>query len=783
MNTSALMALFTSPKNLLWLSAMAALALSGCRKDWSESPGRTPPRVAPASPASFDFNTARPVEIHITGQDAFGSPLRMRNIALYTKEPAKGGTLITRGFTSPGGEFRAFIPLSKAHRDVYVQSNYVGVLEGAVVPIVGGRIRYDFRIRSAAGARVAEVCNDGITPYGPYAANVTASPVATGQDFNSGGTNGGKPCYVFNAGSPPAAFADDYNTQLPDGLTSTLGQRYVTLGKFNSDFRIVPQPAPFNTELQTVAITFLGEVASHRNALGYYYYPDADNPPTSLAAIQALGPRIVFPNSSLAGSGGQLLPGDRVTLVGPETDGQFRVGGALGWFIVPDGWDGTGDIRLPDRVFFSNAAFNPEPDTRVTTTVVATGETVTRSLKQHMANVNYPTQFPDYLGGRGGTVLGFEDLLNQPTRTESGDADFNDLLFYITPASNFTEVVAIPGVATDYPRGKGTLLYEDLWPTLGDFDMNDLVAAYEFDYSIYAAGTRVVDEVIQPLSEEEKAKDGDIQQIKVRIQFMALGGAYANGFAIQFPFPENAVQRFYATADDGVTPVPVPPFASQLGGEGLYTLVVSDNSYKSVGGFPAGNGPRVLNISNDASAPQYQFEPVNLVLVMRPGIKSIGTTNPSDSPIEGERLPPGAVPPFNPFITANGQTNAEVHLVGLQPTLRAATTAPFQFGGGKPTGGLPDNPGADDNTYGPEAGGGVVYYRSKPTARVPNTFWALNIDETADPTATGFRWPLEGVPITEAYEEFDEFTAGGATTNLDWYKRPRTPVNRYIYTK
>jgi len=60
-----------------------------------------------------------------------------------------------------------------------------------------------------------------------------------------------------------------------------------------------------------VWITFVGEGAGYKNALGFYTY-DLNNPPAAAPSASAI--TIIFPNVSAQGSGGGLLPGHQVYL-------------------------------------------------------------------------------------------------------------------------------------------------------------------------------------------------------------------------------------------------------------------------------------------------------------------------------------------------------------------------------------------------------------------------------------------------------------------------------------
>lgn len=76
-----------------------------------------------------------------------------------------------------------------------------------------------------------------------------------------------------------------------------------------------------------------------------------------------------------------------------------------------------------------------------------------------------------------------------------------------------------------YPseNGKATLAFEDLWPHLGDYDLNDLVMGYQYNI-VTNANNRVV-------------------QVLGNFTLLATGGSYKNGFGVEFPISRNQVDQ------------------------------------------------------------------------------------------------------------------------------------------------------------------------------------------------------------------------------------------------
>lgn len=97
-----------------------------------------------------------------------------------------------------------------------------------------------------------------------------------------------------------------------------------------------------------VSISFVHEGAGYKNVLGYYYY-NADNPPASVDEITKL---IVFPNYSAENSGGGLLEGNTVELMG-----NFKANTVIGFFINTDGFV-NGNITEGNEAFYTDKAFN-----------------------------------------------------------------------------------------------------------------------------------------------------------------------------------------------------------------------------------------------------------------------------------------------------------------------------------------------------------------------------------------------------------------------------------------
>ncbi|MEM9325263.1 MAG: PKD domain-containing protein [Bacteroidota bacterium] len=199
--------------------------------------------------------------------------------------------------------------------------------------------------------------------------------------------NEGAPQYFHSRGSSSMSFVkDEVKSKLPE--TDDLPDRhpeYIVPG-LEANLQV--------TERSEVFLGFAWEGAKYKNTLGFYVY-DLDNPPLTPEDIERK--YVVFPNTSLDGSGGNLISGDKVRL------GVFPPNTGIGWFLIQDAWRNGENIDLTEVTLYSNPDWNPE---------------ATEEKRRHIAVV--PSDIDNI------TYIGFEDLI----RDESSDDDFNDVVIY-----------------------------------------------------------------------------------------------------------------------------------------------------------------------------------------------------------------------------------------------------------------------------------------------------------------------------------------------------------------
>lgn len=371
-----------------------------------------------------------------------------------------------------------------------------------------------------------------------------------------------------------------------------------------------------------ISITFFHENATYRNALGYYTY-DTSTPPSSVNDIDSV--HLIFPNSSYLNSGGGLETGDKVVL------GEFTAGTGIGFVLIENGWmDHATNINIWGDAKYSNHHFNSFAE---------------EEKKQHMLALT------DIESER--VILGFEDVSRNISYS---DQDFNDVIFYanIFPFHafennfpNLKESIDIDGDGVVnmndlFPEDPerafiiqspiSTLVFEDNWPSKGDYDFNDLVLYTDFKKIISGSY--------------------HIKDISLKLKINAVGGYYRNGFGFEFPFDETAISSVTGIIlNEGI--ITTSEKGAELGGLGKSSIITFENATDLMVSL---DDPLLVNVIE------------NLEYV-EPFEQEIFITLHSDvidnSMISG--LP-------NPFIFIAKDRGREVHLPNEFPTVHADTT-------------------------------------------------------------------------------------------------------------
>lgn len=527
-------------------------------------------------PENFNYSTTKEVEIDLI------VPAHLKNavVSIAAIGVDKDSSVIARGSFDETGYFQSKIAVPSFVDSLVIQSEYVGLIDEVVIPVNGSKASLDYRPFYDGSQKSAEVQTSFLK-----------SATASGYNYIGTYTKIGVPNYLIASDVIEQNLLDDINASLPESKkVPDVHPEYIA-GSAETNIIL--------TKKADVWVTFVHEGAGYQNSLGYYTYKVGNEPKTK-AEIEALN--VVFPNLSFNGSGGGLKSGNKVYL------GQFEANTVVCWFLVADGWNGE-NVDNGLGTYYSQTNLNPEKKTE---------------LKNHMVLLWDKT--------RQLLLMGFEDINRE---SSSCDQDFNDAVYYATvnpieavkktdvqpiEAANDADGDGINDELDDFPYdpnkafnnfypsagNKGTLVYEDLWPSKGDYDFNDLVVSYNFN-----------------LIADGKNK---ISSIEATFDIKQIGATYKNGFAFALPVAASKIKR--------------------IEGQKMNVGYAKLNS----NGTEAGVDETVVFVAENVS--EYKGKTIKVVITFE---KSV------------DKSEVGSVP-FNPFIVVDGNRGREVHLPDMAPT-------------------------------------------------------------------------------------------------------------------
>lgn len=592
-------------KKIFYFSAILTISLGACKKDNTSNPNTS---VADdireiIVPESFKYATAKELSTTISVKDLNDLPLEGIRINFYDKDPLEGGEVFASGFTQNDGTLSSDIKIPSYLENVFVECNYKGFANTQLVPANDIAINFG---GAPAVRKFKKSKTEGIQARIPLSGNVYY--------FGSFSSNG-LPDYLENPGDViTSSLLADINATLPSGQNVVNSNpQYINA---SNEFDIVVD------ELSDVWMTFLTEGAGYKNSLAYYVF-DSNNPPATVNDIDSL--IILLPNASLAGAGGNLNAGDKVRL------GRFPAGKTISWVLLQNAYSSSSNsVDVNATRLYSNSDFNPEPNA---------------SQRQHTV------QFADNV--RQLLVNGFEDLNRASSSLNpSGypsDNDFEDLMFYITSnpwtgvdsdnsppieTSNDNDNDGVNDDVDDYPNDpqravdlnySGNIGFEDLWPSQGDYDFNDLVMKYDITH-VMNGQNEVVD-------------------IDADWTIRAVGAGFKNGFGWEF----NNVS---------------PSAVSSVTGSSLSTGVITNASNGVESGQTYATVIAFDNVFNEIQHAGGAF--INTVKAdpTVPAVTKSMTINFSTP----QNLNDVGLPPYNAFIFVDGDRTKEVHLSDERPT-------------------------------------------------------------------------------------------------------------------
>nr|MBI1232506.1 LruC domain-containing protein [Cytophagales bacterium] len=553
-------------------------------------------------PPGFDFSTTKHVVFNLSARGRDKSPIPFVTYKIYDKNPVEGGQLMQTVRLDASGQANTVLTLPSFASEIWVTSSFIGVEPVAVIPVTGTSIRYAY-----------DASSPNILPERYFQETQTdpnARVAAINADIATLGTwnNQGRPNYFEQP--------DNISAQLLTNITLSLPET-ADVRKHNPDILKDEYVRElYLNEKAEVWITYVHTGAGYRNAIGYYWYKEGEKPTT---AAEIKNKTIIFPNIQP----GVLRSGDKVKLSGPE-NGAFEKGTYIGWFLIADGWRNS-ELTSGHWTLYGDKNLNSQIEDR--------------SLREQMVFLYDATEKI--------LLMGWEDI----QRDKRGcDHDFNDVVFYASwnpiTSVDLSEYARIDtdqkdrdgdGVADEldeYPDDRerafnnyspgqytfGTLMFEDLWPSFGDYDMNDLVVDYQVN--------------------EISNANNQIKDVAFTAVIRATGAGMKNGFGVQLPIPANTVATVrghrHTTGTISVRENGVED------GQRLATIIVADDvNYRL---------PVMANVSGEKT---------------HSGEDTLRVTVTFNQALRKAEL---GFAPYNPFLIINQDRRREIHLMNQPPT-------------------------------------------------------------------------------------------------------------------
>ena len=363
----------------------------------------------------------------------------------------EGVEAIFKTYTDNNGKYEGEMHIPTSVKTVYLYTAAWGLPRCVQLNVENNAVNFDMSVKKQKSSTRSYLFN-GQVPYTINGRNHLYSLCKWGEAGSLDGT------YLKSVDK----IGDETPLEVAERLMKFFNPNGMS-GVNNSYLYKGPRVTNIKITVETMLdVIFLKRDASYDNTFGYYYYKTDEEP----QMISSVDKYIVFPNVKLFAYEGKYLPilkcGNKARLLYFDEDGKasekFPAGYTVGWFIYADGFNGY------------------YHDYDVKENEIRTKEL--RTSNEAFGNLNGFVSVKDEKSGK--TIIGVEDGANQ---------SYCDLLFYVdaTPEGSIDDPdrpIIKPDDGKDDPEPdpveplKGTLAFEDIWPSGGDYDMNDVIVEY-----------------------------------------------------------------------------------------------------------------------------------------------------------------------------------------------------------------------------------------------------------------------------------------------------------------
>ncbi|MDN5200187.1 LruC domain-containing protein [Fulvivirgaceae bacterium BMA10] len=538
-------------------------------------------------PEEFNFETSGKIDIAIQDDLANGDV----KYSIYSFDADTLNDLIVTGAPNSAGLFSTSVTLPTFLEKVYIIRNHGGLFEGVEVPITNNQISYTYN--AGSGGRMSryfnsrEGCHELL-----YAVNNQGGFYTIN---NESGLYEETVLPNLEGGGSIACAVDRVRRITYYNTGTTLRYYDIDAGTFH----VVGSGNPFNGSYPRMEYNEVdGLLYIAKNEKMYIIDPNS-NQVLSTISISGIESPV---------GGGDVAISENGTIYMCTFSGLYRVEVS-----------GEGNSAQAFRISADNLPFQP------------TSMAIDRNDRLYLATNDGNSQLieMDKFDGAWQVVKTYDHKINDlgslPCAEEDLDQSDSDGDGIINQLDAFPEDA---GKAfsnfTPSQFGWGSLAFEDLWPSQGDFDFNDLVVNYRFEGIANA--------------------DNLFVELRGTFTVRAIGASFKNGFGIELPIAPSQIASVtgYRHSKNIVT----------VDGKGLETgqtnavIIVFDNAadhLEHTGG---------LFYNTEAAFDKGAGTEINIVVTF---------TNPLDPALLGTA-------PFNPFIFINGERGKELHLSDHAPT-------------------------------------------------------------------------------------------------------------------
>ena len=477
---------------------------------------------------SFDFSTVQNINLSVD-YSAYHAPTPVL-FSVYSENPFKGSDEsmslredirpIFEAYTDKDGKFNDEVKLPAYAKKLYVVTGNFLItdplmtadVKSSSVSLVAENYSSSADASRRAARRAGELTNSLETLYQlSYEVNVATGDKTDTQIYKEWKTplgkwdsESGRPDYLMDksTANPRLLFTEEETQGLYETVTNALVANKTCNPKYLSPADLVL------VKESEVALSFLGGVTCWNNTLGYYYYDEAHKP-TSPQDVNII---MLFPNTQDGTWSRSWMPnpnfygnvalerGDVVKLMyypniangdlsGATT--KFPKGTRIGFIMKSNGW-GMQKTQ-GDKKFFNSynggANRKEQPLSRQYNVWAASTDGVSYCNTEGLNPDDCKIQNPEGLSrtakfayespeGKEYAVIGFEDACN--------DEDYDDVIIALKPADVFQE---LPKVEEKKVSTTGVYGFEDLWPSRGDYDLNDALVEVTHEKTVLDGNT------------------------------------------------------------------------------------------------------------------------------------------------------------------------------------------------------------------------------------------------------------------------------------------------------